>query len=97
MTFHDFYQRDYLPRHPTGVCRLFHLLGLLASLVLLGVAVWLRVWWLLLLLPAPAYLIAWLGHLAVPNHPTFFEHPVWSFFGYWKMLGSMLAGKLRPV
>jgi hypothetical protein len=94
VTFREFYERTYLPRHPTRTCRLFHLLGLFASAAYLGVPVWLRLWWPLVFLPVPAYLVAWLGHLTVPNRPTFFGHPVWSFLGYWKMIGDMLAGKL---
>jgi len=96
MTFHQFYSLDYIPRHPSGACRLLHLLGVPASVALLAVIVWLRTWWLVVLLPMPTYLLAWLGHLAAHNQPTFFEHPVWSFFGYWKMIGSIVTGK-TPV
>jgi len=95
MTFQEFYSRDYLPRHANRVCRLFHVLGLVAALAFLGVILRVRVWWLLLLLPAPTYLLAWVGHLFARNHPTFFEHPLLSFLGYWKMIGEILTGKLR--
>jgi hypothetical protein len=94
MTFDQFYREKYLPRHPTPACRLFHLLGLLASAAYLGVLVWLRLWWPLVLLPLPTYLVAWVGHLTVPNQPTFFEHPVWSFLGFWRMIRAMLAGRV---
>ena len=94
MTFHEFYSQEYLVRHADRTCRLFHFLGLLASLAFLAVAVWLRVWWLLVLLPLPTYLLAWLGHVLAHNQPTFFEHPVWSFFAYWKMIGAMVVGRI---
>ena len=50
--------------------------------------------WLLLLTPVPTYLFGWLGHFIVHNRPTFLQHPVWSFLGYWKMIAAMLTGKL---
>ena len=90
MTFAEFYHQDYLPRHSDKYLRLLHLLGLVASAVYAGVVVWL----LLVLLPVPTYLVAWLGHLVAHNHPTFFAHPVFSFFGYWKMIGGMVTGKI---
>ena len=93
MTFRQFYSQDYIPRHPPGACRLLHLVGVPASAALLAFIVWLRVWWLVVFVPVPAYLLGWLGHLLVRNRPTFFEHPVWSFFGYWKMIGSIVTGK----
>jgi hypothetical protein len=46
------------------------------------------------LVPVPADPLGWLGHLLVPNRPTSFEHPVWSFFGYWKMLASIVTGRI---
>jgi hypothetical protein len=94
MTFRHFYSQDYIPRHPAGACRLLHLAGVPASAALLAVVVWLRSWWLAVLVPVPAYLLGWLGHLLVPNRPAFFEHPAWSFLGYWKMIGSILAGNV---
>jgi hypothetical protein len=68
-------------------------LGVLACAALLAVIMWLKVWWLIVLLPVPAYLLGWLGYLLIPNRPTYFEHPVWSFFVYWKMIGSIAAGR----
>jgi hypothetical protein len=56
------------------------------------VIVWLGVWWLLVLLPMPAYLVAWRGHLIAHNRPTFFEQHVFSFLGYWKMIGAIITG-----
>jgi hypothetical protein len=94
MTFSEFYNQVYLPRHADKYCRLLHLLGLVTSAIYGGVVVWLGIWWLLVLLPVPAYLVAWLGHLVAHNRPTFFEQPVFSFFGYWKMIGAMLTGKI---
>jgi hypothetical protein len=92
MTFREFYSQEYLPRHANRACRAFHLLGLLAGVAYVGVVLWLGVWWLLALFPLPIYLLAFTGHLLVPNLPTTFEHPVWSFAAYWKMITGMLTG-----
>jgi hypothetical protein len=94
VTFDEFYNQDYLPRHANKYSRLLHLVGLVASAIYAGAVVWLAVWWLLLLAPVPTYLVAWLGHLVAHNHPTFFAHPVFSFFGYWNVIGGMLTGKI---
>jgi hypothetical protein len=94
MTFAAFYRDVYLERHAAPVCRLFHLLGLLASACWLGLVVWLRIWWLLVFLALPTYLVAWLGHVLANNQPTFFAHPFWSFFAFWKMIASILVGRI---
>ena len=49
MTFQDFYEREYIPRHPPGACRLLHLLGPPVSAAFLGVLLWLQLWWALVL------------------------------------------------
>ena len=88
MTFEEFYTQEYVPRHAAPACRLLHYLGPVASGSLLAVTVWLGAWWLVPLLPVPSYLLAWVGHVLAHNRPTFFEHPWWSFLGYWKMLAG---------
>jgi len=93
MTVEEFYTQVYLPRHPAGACRLLHLLGLPAAAAFLGVVLWVHLWWLLVMLPVPAYVLAWLGHLFAGNHPTFFAHPLLSFLGYWKMIADMTRGR----
>jgi hypothetical protein len=95
MTFSEFYRNDYLPRHADPACRWLHLLGVPMAATYAAVVAWLGWWWALVLLPVPAYLFGWLGHLIAHNRPTFFEHPVLSFLGYWKMLAGMLTGRLR--
>jgi hypothetical protein len=92
MTFHEFYSQVYLPRHADRTCQLLHFFGLLASIAFVTVVLWLDVWWLLVLSPMPASFLARMGHLLVHNRPTFFEHPVWSFFAYWKMIGALVVG-----
>lgn len=95
MTFAKFYREQYLPRHAQPACRWLHLLGLPAAAAYGGVMAWQQLWWWLLLMPVPTYALAWLGHVVVGNWPTFFEHPLLSVRGYWKILGAMLGGELR--
>ena len=93
MTFGEFYRDEYLPRHADPACQWLHLLGVPVTVAYAAVVAWLGRWGWLVLLPVPAYALGWLGHLLAHNRPTFFEHPVWSFFGYWRMIGSIVAGK----
>lgn len=93
MTFHDFYYDEYVVRHENRACRVLHLVGIPISFAVLAVAFWWENWWLLLLAPVPIYFFAWLGHLAARNRPTFFAHPIWSLFGYWKMIGGMVFAR----
>jgi hypothetical protein len=92
MSFNKFYRDVYLPRHPNGVCRWLHLLGIPASVIFVGFVIWFEEWWLLVLFPIPAYFFGWTGHLCVGNHPTFFTHPFLSFRGYWKMIAALVFG-----
>ena len=94
MTFDQFYREVYLPRHLDKACRAMHVLGLVASVAYVGFVIWLQIWWLLVFAPVLTYLIAWVGHLLVHNTPTFFEFPVWSFAGYWKMIGEIITGRI---
>ena len=93
MTFAAFYRDDYLPRHADPACKWLHLLGVPAAATYGCAVAWFGQWWLLILLPVPAYLLGWLGHLVMGNHPTFFTHPLLSFLGYWKMV-TAVAGDL---
>jgi hypothetical protein len=93
-TFQEFYRGEYLPRHADKRCRAMHLLGLLASIGYVAFVAWSQVWWLLVFAALPTYLIAWVGHWIVHNQPTFFEHPWWSFFAFWRMIGAVVMGKV---
>ena len=94
MTFDQFYREVYLPRHLDKLCRAMHVISLVVSVAYVAFVIWLQIWWLLIFAPALTYLIAWMGHWLVHNTPTFFEFPVWSFAGYWKMIGEIITGRI---
>ena len=93
MTFDEFYTKEYLTGHSNRTCKLLHVFGLLASAAWFLLVVWLGTWWLLLFLPVPAYLLAWLGHFLAHNWPTASRHPIWSFLAYWKMIAETITGR----
>jgi hypothetical protein len=82
------------PRRPD--LRWLHLLGVLAAAGYAAFVIWLGWWWLLVILPVPAYALGWLGHLLAHNHPTFFTHHFYSFLGSWKILAGVLRGGGSP-
>jgi len=94
VTFQQFYHDVYFPRHADRGCRLLHAAGPIASLIYAAVVIQFGSWWLLLLTPVPSYFFAWLGHAWANNKPAFFEHPVFSTLGFWKMMGQMLTSRV---
>lgn len=97
MTFTDFYKDHYVPRHSQLLCRGLHLVGMVASFCLAGVALWLQDWWLIPLIPVPTFLFGWLGHFTAGNRPTFLEHPMWSVMAFGKMVGGIFGLNKAPA
>ncbi len=93
MTFHEWYTRHYVARHAAPTCHYLHLAGPPVSTIAAGVVAWVGNWWLLPLVVVPPFLLAWLGHALARNRPTFFEHPIWSIQGYWKMVIESVMGR----
>ena len=93
MTFNEFYVQHYLPRHADTRCLVMHAIGPFVSTAYAVAVIWFQSWWLLILAPLPTSLLAWLGHWMVRNQPTFFEHPLWSVWAFWKMLATVASGK----
>lgn len=93
---YDEFFRFYLEQHSSRANRAMHACG-----TLLGVAVVITAfalehpWFALLWLPI-GYGFAWTGHFFMEhNKPATFGHPFWSFISDFRMLGLMLAGKLK--
>jgi hypothetical protein len=96
-TFAEFY-RHYLSHHDHPINRGLHVLGSLSALCLAVLAIVLREWLLLPLVPLVGYGCAWLGHFAFErNKPTAFRSPWWSFLADWRMCADVVRGKLPLI
>lgn len=92
-TFAEFWP-TYLAEHSRPATRWLHLLATLAWLALLA-ALLTRRWWLLGLIPAAAYGLAWFSHFFLErNRPATFRHPLLSLAADHKMAYLMLTGQL---
>lgn len=85
----------YLAEHSRPATRGLHYLGTGLGLLLLGAAVVLGDWRLLVISLFVGYGFAWIGHLFVErNRPATFTHPLWSFISDFRMFGLWLSGRL---
>ncbi|MBL8815425.1 MAG: DUF962 domain-containing protein [Planctomyces sp.] len=84
----------YLQEHDRKLNRWMHVTGTLASWIILIVAVWIRLWWLLLLMPLAGYGLAWLGHVLVErNRPLSIRYPWQSLLADYKLTLLMISGR----
>lgn len=94
-SFREFYP-FYLSEHRNATCRRLHFAGSAIVLLLLVLALTMRAWWLLALVPVAGYGFAWVGHFGFEkNRPATFSHPAWSLAGDWVMFWQLLTGKIR--
>ncbi len=86
----------YVGEHRVPVNRGLHYVGTTGALVLLGVALTVGPWWLVLLMGFAGYGGAWFGHFVVErNRPATFTYPLWSLRGDFRMLRFALMGRMR--
>lgn len=85
LTFQEFYQQ-YLRGHAAPWCKRLHYLGPLLGLAYFVTVIYLKWYWLLVLLPVPIYSCSWLGHWVGGTWPEVFGQPWWSFRAYWRMV-----------
>lgn len=86
----------YLGEHTHPLNRLLHFVGSTLVLGLVGLAIYLQNWWILLACPVAGYGFAWFGHFFVEkNRPATFTYPVKSLVSDWIMWAYMLTGRLR--
>ncbi len=71
-----------------------HVIGTLASWIILVVAVCIRSWWLILLIPLAGYGLACLGHVVVErNRPLSIRYPWQSLLADYKLTLMMISGR----
>lgn len=94
-SFHEFYA-FYLGEHSNRVCRRLHFIGSALVLATVGAALASGHYAMLWLAPVFGYGFAWIGHFAFErNRPATFRHPLYSFFGDWRMAWDILRGRVR--
>jgi len=93
-TFDEFWPY-YLGEHRHPLNRLLHVVGSTLAVLVVLYGVETHRWGLLPAGIASGYAFAWIGHFLIErNKPATFQHPLWSFWGDWKMYALMLTGKL---
>ena len=84
----------YVRAHSRGRTRVLHAIGSVLAVVMLGVALAVNLW-LLILVPVVGYAFAWYAHFFVEgNKPATFGHPFYSLVADYRMLFLMMAGKM---
>ncbi|MCD7036681.1 DUF962 domain-containing protein [Metabacillus sp. GX 13764] len=97
MKFHSFeeFWPFYLSQHSKKSTRTWHFVGTSFVFVFLLAGIATFQFWLVLLAPVTAYLLAWISHFFIEgNKPATFGHPFWSLGADFKMYGYMLTGRL---
>lgn len=94
-TFREFYP-FYLTQHANPVCRLLHVIGVLASATALFTSLATQAWLMAALSPLVGYAFGWTGHFVFEgNRPASFNQPIFSFIGDLSMARDVLTGKIR--
>ena len=92
-SFADFWP-DYVRAHARERTRVLHAIGSVLSVVMLGLAFAVNLWFLIAV-PLVGYAFAWYAHFFVEhNKPATFGHPFYSLAADYRMLFLMMAGKM---
>lgn len=84
----------YVRQHAHRRTRLFHAIGSVLVLVIVGIALRVSLWFLVGA-PMIGYGFAWYSHFFIEhNKPATFGHPFYSLAADYRMLFLMLAGKM---
>ena len=92
-SFTDFWPH-YVRAHSHRRTRFFHATGSVLSVILVGIAFAVNLWFLLGV-PVVGYAFAWYSHFFVEhNRPATFGHPLYSLIADYRMLFLMMAGRM---
>lgn len=84
----------YLQEHSQFTTRCLHTIGTLISWIVLAIAAWEQIWWLVIVAPIVGYGTAWISHAFVEkNRPLSMKYPVRSFLADYKLTALMLMGR----
>jgi hypothetical protein len=94
-SFGEFYPY-YLAQHAHRTSRRLHIMGTLAALAAVALAVASGRWLWLLAAPLAGYGPAWVGHFFFEgNLPATLHHPLYSLRGDFTLLSEVLTGRRR--
>ena len=83
----------YLNEHQNPVNRWLHVAGTLTSRILLATALFVPLWWLLLVVPVVGYAPAWIGHFMVEgNKPVSIRYPIQSLLADYRLTMLLVTG-----
>ncbi|HVU88612.1 MAG TPA: DUF962 domain-containing protein [Pirellulales bacterium] len=85
----------YVREHSLLSTRIMHFVGTTLSFVVIGAAIAMQMWWLLVLAPVAGYGMAWISHFGIEkNKPASFKYPLWSFIADMKLWALMATGRM---
>ncbi len=85
----------YVREHSLLSTRIMHFVGTTLAFVVIGAAIAMQMWWLLLLAPVAGYGMAWISHFGIEkNKPASFKYPLWSFIADMKLWALMATGRM---
>jgi len=93
--FSEFYPY-YLSQHSNNICRRFHFLGVISSLLTFVALTLTFKWAYIPLVPFIGYVFGWTGHFFFEkNKPASFDYPFYSFWGDIMMAKDIILGELN--
>jgi hypothetical protein len=88
----------YVAMHSRRSTRLIHAVGTVSGAMLTLVGAVTGTWYLLPALPVMGYGAAWPAHWFIErNNPAAFGHPLWSFRGDLRMIGTIVRGRDKTL
>tara|TARA_R110001592_G_scaffold321570_2_gene600142 strand:- start:1037 stop:1327 length:291 start_codon:yes stop_codon:yes gene_type:complete len=95
MKFNEYYE-NYLSLHQNLWCRRLHVLGQITTITYIALAIYFKVWAMLLLAPFIVYPFAWSGHYFFENNkPAAFRNPFYAKMADAVMFKQWILGEIK--